>query len=213
MGSGGRDIAKRLAKEFGCHYYDLELLELASKRSGFTERIFEKQDENRGPLKSLFSLITGRIAGASMLYGNVMSQESLFQIQSEVIWKAAQQGPCVFVGRCADYILRTKPMMVSVFITANEDERTRRISEDMGFDAATALKVIQKTESKRASYYNYYTSKRWGAAGSYDLCINSSILGIDGTVQYIADFIRRRFPNLVRQNNKGIYPDSNSQTL
>jgi cytidylate kinase len=194
MGSGGRDIAKRLAKEFGCHYYDMELLQLASKRSGFTENIFKRQDESHGALKSLFSLITGRIAGATMLYGNVMSQESLFKIQSEVIWNAAEQGPCVFVGRCADYILRTKPMMVSVFITANEDERVRRMSEDLSCDAPTALKIIQRTESERASYYNYYTSKRWGAAESYNLCINSSILGIEGTAQFIAHFIRQRFP-------------------
>jgi cytidylate kinase len=194
MGSGGCDIAKRLAKEFGCHYYDQELLQLASQRSGFTENIFKNQDENHGSLKSLFSLISGRIAGASMLYGNVMSQESLFKIQSEVIWNAAKEGPCVFVGRCADYILRTKPMLVSIFITADEDERVRRIAEDAGCDDATALKTIQKTESERASYYNYYTSKNWGSAESYDLCINSSLLGIDGTVQYLADFIRKRFP-------------------
>ena len=119
-----------------------------------------------------------------------MSQESLFQVQSEAIWKAAQEDNCVFVGRCADYILRTKPGLFSIFITADLDERTQVVAERLNCDTETARKYIQRKESQRANYYNFYTSKKWGAASSYDLCINSSLLGIERTAELIENIIR-----------------------
>lgn len=191
LGSGGCEIAKLLARSLDCKYYDTELINMAAERSGFAPKVFERQDERHGTLKSLFSSFSGRLGRTtSNFYNNAISQESLFQVQSEVIWKAAKEDNCVFVGRCADYILRTKPGIFSVFITADEDKRISEIAARYNMDNETARKFIHHKEARRASYYNYYTSKKWGAAESYDLCINSSLLGIERTAELIEQIIR-----------------------
>ena len=197
LGSGGCELAKMLAKDFGCRFYDSELINMAAERSGFNPKIFARHDENHGALKTFFGPITGFLGRmSSTFYSNSISQESLFQIQSEVIWKAAEESSCVFVGRCADYILRKKERLFSVFITADEEERTKVVSERLGCDMETARKYIEKKEAERASYYNYYTMKQWGASQSYDLCINSSLLGLERTAEVIAQVIRERFSRL-----------------
>lgn len=192
IGSGGRVIAKKLADEFGCKFYDKELLNLAAKESGFNEKFFEQNDEQKGFLKSLFHVHVP-LMGENNYYKNNFSQDSLYQFQSEAIRKAANAGSCVFVGRTADYVLRDYKNTVSVFITANLDHRIQRVCKRQGFDRATARKYIHSKEDNRASYYNYYTGKKWGHSESYDLCINSSLLGIDETEKFIAEFIRKRF--------------------
>ena len=192
LGSGGHDIAKMLATDFGCKFYDKELLNLAAKESGFSKRFFEQSDEHKGFFKSLLNFHIPCITDACF-YKNDISQESLFQFQSDAIKKAADESSCVFVGRCADYVLREYPNTVSVFITANMDERIERVRRRYLCDAETAAKIIENQESDRSSYYNYYTGKRWGHSSSYDLCINSSILGLDMTEAFIRAFIRKRF--------------------
>lgn len=192
IGSGGRIVAQQLAKDFGCKFYDKELLNLAAKESGFSEKFFEQNDEQKGFLKNLFHVHVP-LLGTSDFYKNDFSQESLYQFQSDAIRKAASEGSCVFVGRTADYVLRDEPNMVSVFITANIDQRIQRVCKRHGFDRAAARKYIRNHEEERASYYNYYTGKQWGHSESYDLCINSSLLGIEETEQFIAEFIRKRF--------------------
>ncbi len=194
LGSGGCEIARMLAEKFNCKFYDKELINMAAEESGFNPKIFERQDESHGALKSIFGAFSGRIGRISgVYYDNSLSQESLFQIQSEVIRRVAHEAPCVFVGRCADYILRDENRLFSVFITANEAERTREVSERLGCDTMTASRYIEKKEAERASYYNYYTSKQWGSSKSYDLCINSSLLGIERTADVIEQIIRERF--------------------
>ncbi|MBQ0073272.1 MAG: cytidylate kinase-like family protein [Prevotella sp.] len=200
LGSGGCEIAKMLAEEFNCKYYDQELLGMAAKKSGFSEKIFEHQDESHGILKSLFNMFSSGSTGSSAFYGSSISQENLFQIQSEVIWKAAGQGDSVFVGRCADYILRKKEDIFTVFITANDEDRIATVAERLGCDKETARKYIEKKENERASYYNYYTSKKWGASQSYDICINSSLLGIKDTAKMIADIIKASRERKVSNN-------------
>lgn len=192
LGSGGRDIAAVLAKDFGCKFYDKELLNLAAQESGFSPKFFEQNDEQKGFLKSFFGNHVSFTMGSSP-YKNRLSQEGLFQIQSDAIRKAATEGSCVFVGRCADYVLRDFERAVSVFITADIGERVANIAKRFGCGEETALKVINDRESERATYYNYYTGKKWGYSASYDLCINSSLLGMEGTISVIEDFIRRRF--------------------
>lgn len=192
IGSGGRIIAKKLADEFGCKFYDKEILNLAAKESGFNEKFFEQNDEQKGFLKSIFHIHVP-LMGENNFYKNNFSQDTLYQFQSDAIRKAAEGGSCVFVGRTADYILRDCKNTVSVFITANIDHRIQRVCKRHNFDRATARKYIHSKEDERASYYNYYTGKKWGHSESYDLCINSSILGIDETEKFIADFIRKRF--------------------
>lgn len=190
IGSGGRIIAGMLAEEFGCSMYDKEILNLAAKESGFCEKFFEQNDEKKGFFKSLFHLHTPYVSDNSF-YSNKFSQESLFQFQSDAINKAADNGPCVFVGRCADYVLRDRRNVLNIFITADMDQRIQAVCKRMGCDRATARKIIAEGENSRSSYYNYYTGKRWGHGESYDLCINSSILGPEATAEYIKEFIRK----------------------
>ena len=192
LGSGGHDIGRMLALDFHAKYYDRELLNLAAKESGFSEKFFEENDERKGFFKGLFNMQTSHVSGGSM-YKTNFSQESLFQFQSDAIIKAAQEGSCVFVGRCADYILREFPNTVNIFITASMKYRINQIMNKQHLDHESARRFIESKESKRASYYNYYTGKKWGAAESYDICIDSSILGFVETEKIIASFIRKRF--------------------
>lgn len=192
IGSGGRIIAKQLAEEFNCKFYDKELLNLAAQESGFSEEFFEQNDEQKGFLKNLFHIHLPLIGGGNF-YNNTFSQESLYKFQSDAIHEAAQEGNCVFVGRTADYILRDIKNVVNVFITANIDQRIQRVCKRQELSRNKARKFIKEHESERATYYNYYTGKKWGHSESYDLCINSSILGIEDTEKFIADFIRKRF--------------------
>lgn len=194
LGSGGCEIARKLADDMGCSFYDRELLNMAAERSGFNPKIFEQQDENHGTLKTLFGAFSGRLGRMSgAFYSNSMSQEELFRIQSEAIYKASKEGNCVFVGRCADYILRESPRLFSVFITADNDDRIREVARRRECTADEARRYIERKEAQRAAYYNFYTSKTWGAAGSYDLCINSSLLGWERTAEVIEQIIRQKW--------------------
>ena len=192
LGSGGRVIAKILADDFGCGFYDRELLNLAAKESGFREELFEQNDEHKGFFRSLFHTLSPHVSDTSF-YNNNMSQESLFKFQSDAIRKAADGGSCVFVGRCADYVLRENENVFNIFITADLDYRIRQVMERRGCDEAKARKIISNGDNERASYYNYYTGKKWGASESYHLCINSSLLGLESTEKFIAQIIRERF--------------------
>lgn len=192
VGSGGRIIAKLLADEFECQFYDKEILNLAAKESGFSEKFFEQNDEQRGFFQTLFSMHAPLISDNNF-YNNKFSQDGLFQFQSEAITKAADEGSCVFVGRAADYVLRTYPNVVNIFITANMKDRIKLVCQRLGCDEKDAKKLIIDKESERASYYNYYTGKKWGHSCSYDLCINSSYMGLEKTSKFIGDYIRMRF--------------------
>ena len=192
VGAGGQEIGRMLAQDFEAKFYDRELLNLAAKESGFSEKFFKQSDEKQGFLRGLFNVQAPHIIGGS-LDGSNFSQEGLFQFQSDAIRKAASEGNCVFLGRCADYVLRDFENVVNVFITASIDFRVELVSKVKELDAEHALKLIEQVERRRAEYYNYYTDKKWGAAESYDLCIDASLLGLEETEKLIADFIRKRF--------------------
>jgi cytidylate kinase len=192
LGSGGHDIARMLALDFNAKYYDQEILNLAAKESGFSEKFFQQNDERKGFLKGLFNLGSPHVNSGSV-YNSSISQESLFKFQSDAIKKAADQGSCVFVGRCADYVLRDRDNVVDVFITASMEFRVQQIMAKQHIDKLQACKFIEQREANRAAYYNYYTGKKWGSAESYDLCIDTSVLGLQATEKFIADFIRKRF--------------------
>lgn len=192
LGSGGHDIGRMLALDFQAKYYDRELLNLAAKESGLSEKIFEQNDEKKGFFRGLLNLGSPHVS-SGRVYNSGVSQESLFQFQSEAIKKAANEGSCVFVGRCADYVLRNLPNTVSVFVTASMDYRVQQVMNKRHLDEDAARKFIEQGESERATYYNYYTGKKWGAAESYDLCIDSSVLGLVETEKIIAQFIKKKF--------------------
>ena len=192
VGAGGQEIGRMLAEDFDAKFYDRELLNLAAKESGFSEKFFKQNDEKKGFLRGLLNVQTPHLSGGN-LYGSNFSQERLFQFQSDAIRKAAQEGSCVFLGRCADYVLRDFDNVVNVFITASMDFRVQLVSKVKELDAEHARKLIEHVESRRAQYYNYYTGKKWGAAESYDLCVDASILGLEETEKLIAEFIRKKF--------------------
>lgn len=190
IGSGGRIIARMLADDFKCGFYDRELLTFAAKESGFCEKFFEQNDEQKGFFHSLFHLHSPFV-GDGGFYDNEFSQEGLFKFQSDTIRRLAEAGSCVFVGRCADYVLRDFKNVVNVFITANMDDRVSEIRKRKECTEAEALKLIESGEKGRSTYYNYYTGKKWGDSSSYDLCVNTSLLGLEATEAYIKEFIQK----------------------
>lgn len=184
LGSGGHEIGERLAELFGFSFYDKELIRLASMESGLCSEIFERADE-----RVRYSVFDG-------LFGvtdNYLSNETLFQIQSDVIRKLANEGSCVFVGRCADYVLKDHPRAINLFITANLEDRVKRVMTQQHLSLAEARSHIERTDKRRATYYNFYSNKVWGAADYYDLCVNTSVLGIEETVNFLKIFIEKRF--------------------
>lgn len=192
-GSAGREIGSKLAEKLGIKFYDHELLDRAAKDSGICQELFENHDEK--PTNSfLYSLVmdTYSLGYASAALSGMPINHKVFLAQFNAIKKIAEEGPCVMVGRCADYALDDNPNLISVFIYGDKDARIRRIARKYDFTDAKAKDVIQKTDKQRASYYNYYTNKRWGDISSYDLCINSTVLGIDETVDLIYDYIQKR---------------------
>lgn len=188
LGSGGRAIGHILAKEFDIAYYDREILNLAAKESGFCPEVFERSDEKNRFLRTLGNIIPF-FGGGSTYYNNELSNENLFRLQSEAIRKAAADHSCIFIGRCADYVLRDFPRCVNVFITADMADRISSVVKRNGCTENEARSIIERGDKERADFYNFYSSGTWGAAYTYHLCINSSVLGIDRTAEYIKQFI------------------------
>ena len=188
LGSGGRAIGHILAKDFDIAYYDREILNLAAKESGFCAEVFERNDEKNRFLRTLGNIIPF-IGGGATYYDNELSNENLFRIQSEAIRKAAADHSCIFIGRCADYVLRDNPRCVNVFITANMEDRIASVMKWNNCTVEKAQEIIEKGDSERASFYNFYSSGTWGAASTYHLCINSSVLGIEETAVLIKNFV------------------------
>ena len=189
-GSAGRQIGRVLAEELGIKCYDKELLERAAKESGLCEELFENHDEK--PTNSfLYSLVmdTYSFGYSSSGFSDMPMNHKIFLAQFDAIKKLAGEGPCVMVGRCADYALESYPNVVSIFIRADMEDRIRRVATRLDLTDAKAKDLINKTDKKRASYYNYYTNKKWGEAASYELCLNSSELGVQGTAKAIEQYI------------------------
>lgn len=191
LGSGGRAIGHILSNELNMAYYDREILLLAAKERGFCPEIFERSDEKNNFLRTLGNIIPF-IGGSDTFYRNELSNENLFRIQSEAISKAAAEQSCVFIGRCADYVLRNHPRCVNVFITADMADRVERVCKMSECKEEKALELIEKADRQRAEFYNFYSSGTWGAAATYHLCINSSVLGIEATAAFIKDFVLKK---------------------
>ena len=192
LGSGGREVGRRLAEKLHIAYYDSEILSLAAKESGFTPDVFARMDEHRGFLQHLIGAVAP-IMNTGNFYGNQMSSEHIFQLQSEAIRKAAAEQSCVFIGRGADYILRHHPRCLNIFLAAETEDRIKRVMEIDKISASEALKKIESGDNKRASFYNFYTQGVWGAASNYHICLNTSALGIDQTVQIICRIVEEKF--------------------
>ena len=190
FGSGGREIGEKLSKAYGINYYDRELLTRAAKESGFCEEILQNHDER--PTNSfLYNLVidTYSFGYNSSSFVDMPISQKVFLAQFDTIKKVAEEGPCVIVGRCADYALEGRDNVINLFIYADEDFKIKRVMDIYDLDENKARDMINKKDKQRQSYYNYYTNRKWGKADTYDLCINSSVLGIDGSVKLIKQFV------------------------
>lgn len=188
FGSGGHEIGEKLAKRLGIKFYDKELLKLVAKESGLCEKVLESYDEK--PTNSLLYSIVMDIYPSVMYSGPTIDQQ-IYQATYDAIRRLSEES-CVIVGRCADYILRDCPELISIFIHADADFRAARVKEEYRVTDAKARDMLVKTDKKRASYYNFQSEKKWGAAASYQLCVESSSLGIEGSVDLIMDYISYR---------------------
>lgn len=195
LGSGGREIGKALATHYQIAFYDKELIRLASEESGVNAEFFEKSDERtrRNICGGIFGMRFPFTGDGNVGQHSYLDSDSLFKIQSDVIRHLAAEGSGIFVGRCADYILRDHPRTLSIFISATEEDRLQRISRQYNLNEQKAKSLMEEADRKRADYYNFYSLKKWGHASSYDLCINSSVLGMEQTIEYLCSFIDRRF--------------------
>ena len=194
LGSGGREIGEKLAVRLGIDFYDKELINLASEESGLCREFFEKSHEkaSQGIIGGLFGMRFPFISDGAMPATNCLSNDALFKVQSDVIRKLASEKSCLFVGRCADDILRDNPRCVNVFISSSREDRIARLCHLHSISEDAAEEKMNKADKRRAEYYNYYSYKTWGAAATYHLCIDSSVLGIDETVSYIEEFVRKK---------------------
>lgn len=200
-GSGGRLIGQRLAEKMGVKCYDKELLALAAKESGLCQELFETHDEK--PTSSfLYSLVmdTYSVGYGSSGYMDMPINHRIFLAQFDAIKNLAEKESCVIVGRCADYALADYPGMCSVFIYGSDPVKISYLKKLYEVDEAKAKDIMIKTDKKRSSYYNYYSSKKWGDVKSYDACLNSSVLGQEGTVDMIIEIAKKKMEYRKNQN-------------
>ena len=180
--SGGREIGLKLAQQIGAEFYDKKLLEEAAKSSGIHQSHFEENDERRtGSFLYLLSTTYGQ--------SGVPFDDTLFFAQLNAIQKIASEQSCVIIGRCADYALRDFDKVAHILISAPIEWRIKRAVEVYGIEAKKAADYVKRVDKQRIAYYNYYTDKRWGAPQNYHLCIDSSVLGIDGTANLLKEFV------------------------
>ncbi len=186
-GSGGREIGERVAELLGIPLYDKEIITDASAKGSLDEDVIKKVDESAAN-SLLYTLAMGsNILGTTMHFGYKMPlNDKLFILQSEVIKEYAKEGSCVIIGRCADYVLRDEPNVLRLFIFGDLDHRQARVRErHPEIKSSQVIDVINKTDKRRSSYYNFYTGNKWGNYDNYDMTINSSTLGIENTAQVI----------------------------
>lgn len=189
-GSGGRVIGKKLADKLGIPFYDNELINRAAKESGFAVSAFENA-ENKASNSLLYSIAMGMNAYGNQELGisNVSLDDQIYLAQTNVIQKVAQEGPCVIVGRCADYILKEKPGVINVFIWADINYRIKRVMETDKLTEAKAVERIHKIDKGRANYYNYHSSDKWGKIENYHLSIRSDYIGMDRCADCIKSYV------------------------
>lgn len=193
-GSGGREIGEKVAEILGFKCVDRELVTLAAQKGGFNADVIKKIDENTTS-SLLYTLAMGsNVFGAPHTAYNVdvPINDKLFILQSDIIKSLAEEGPCVFIGRCADYVLSEKKNRISIFLYGDMESRVKRIVErHEGIGEEEAMKLISKTDKRRMNYYNFYTGERWGNFANYHLLLNTSVLGIDGSARIIAEFVKQ----------------------
>ncbi|MBR6228725.1 MAG: cytidylate kinase-like family protein [Eubacterium sp.] len=189
-GSGGREIGRKLAEAFDIPFYDNEIISRAAKESGFAEAAFENAEE-KATNSLLYSIAMGMnvFSAQEIGYAGLSLDDRIFLAQANVVRKVAESGPCVIVGRCADYILREREDLVNIFIIAAVDYRIRRSIEIDMIPKNKAAEIVLKKDKTRANYYKYHVGERWDNVLNYDLAIRSDLTGIDGTVTALKAYL------------------------
>lgn len=187
FGSGGRKIGEALAESLGVKYYDKELISLAAKESGVDPSVFYSVDE-RAANSLLYSLSMGVYSFAGNM-DQMPVNDRLYVLQHKIIRQIADEGGCVIIGRCADYVLRDRQELVRIFVCADMDYRIRRAIEQKGVKESKAEQAVHKTDKSRANYYNFYSGRKWGQTENYDLCINRTNLTDEQAVSVIRGYI------------------------
>ena len=185
-GSGGRYIGENLAKAMGVPCYDEKLMDMVAKESGFAQSfVAEKGERMTGSL--LFNIASSLSFANNVFSTNngVTLQDEIYFTQNRIIKELADKGPCVIVGRCADYILREREDCLNVFIFADNESKIERAEKYFNITREEAPAVLKKKDKARANHYKYYTDQEWGMASNYDLCLNSGLIGIEGCVKAI----------------------------
>lgn len=200
-GCGGRNVGRKLADRLGIAYYDSELLIKAAQINGVDEEFYRDLDEKaRSRFSSLFSYANAGGAYFMPVYSDLVANDQLFYTQANIV-KSVSNDPCVIVGRCADYILRDRPNLVKIYLHANVEARKNRITNNYGIEEKNLDKVIAKADKRRSMYYNTYTDQTWGDSRIYDLCIDTSRIGLDEVVSLIIDYIDK-LDATVKNNNE-----------
>ena len=190
-GSGGSDVGKKVAEILGIKAYDKELIALAAEKSGYHPEMLKKADE-RAAGSLLYSLAVGAsMAGGIAGHYDIPINDKLFLVQNDIIKELAEKEQCVIIGRCGDYALRNFENKVTVFICGDVETRVKHICDTLSVTKDAAESMIAKEDKRRASYYNFYTGQKWGVPDRYTLCLNSSVLGVEGCVDVIADVVAR----------------------
>jgi len=191
FGSGGRQIGALLAKKLGIPFYDEELIAEAAKKMGIKETLFEEIDE-KAANSLLYSIAMGNYSAHARfnMFNDIPLNDKLFQVQAEIIRQYAAEGPCVIVGRCADYILEEVRPCLNVFIHADLPHRVERATKEYGFPEAGIRQKILKADRQRSNYYDYYTDKTWGQLANYHISLDSGILGIEGCAHMLAEYMK-----------------------
>lgn len=189
-GSGGREVGQKLAEHYGIPFYDNELITRAAKESGFAEETFAKA-ESKATNSLLYSLAMGINVYGNQDFGftGLSLDDRIFLAQSDVIRKIAKEGPCVIVGRCADYVLKEQPEVFNIFVQASLDYRLKRVVEEYGESQKKAGEIILKNDKSRANYYNYHVGEKWNNLNNYDLVVRTDLAGIDQTVKCICTYL------------------------
>ena len=189
-GSGAREIGQKLAKHYGIPFYDNEIITRAAKESGFAEETFARA-EDKATNSLLYSLAMGiNVYGNQDFgFGGLSLDDRVFLAQSDVIRKVAEEGPCVIVGRCADYVLKEMDNVCNIFIQASMSYRIERAVKQYNDDESKAADIILKNDKRRANYYNYHVGEKWSNMSNYDLVVRSDLTGIDNTVKCIIAYL------------------------
>lgn len=192
FGSGGHEVGEKLARQLNVPFYDKALIAMAAKQSGLSEEVFAHADE-KATSSLLYSMVMGNYSFGARVPGiNEMPiNDKLFIIQSDIIKKAASEGPCVVVGRCADYILRDYENCLNVFVHANKETRIRRSIAKKDCEEKKAADFVTKKDKQRANYYNFYSNKRWDDLQNYDISIDTSRFTLDEAVELLIDAARK----------------------